>query len=113
MLSTSIPAFSVSAEEASETVTTETSQEQSTQSQTQETTAEETTQAASEEENSLESSQIDEYSAEETTEVEEAVEIISGKIDSNRIQVTGASSEANGSSGQAIGYGGEKDLTAI
>lgn len=109
MLSTSIPAFSVSAEEASETVTTETSQEQSTQSQTQETTAEETTQAASEEENSLESSQIDEYSAEETTEVEEAVEIISGKIDSNRIQVTGASSEANGSSGQAIGYGGEKE----
>ena len=64
MLSTSIPAFSVSAEEASETVITKTSQEQSTQSQTQETTAEETTQAASEEENSLESSQIDEYSAE-------------------------------------------------
>lgn len=109
MLSTSIPAFSVSAEEASETVTTETSQEQSIQSQTQETTAEETTQAASEEENSLESSQIDEYSAEETTEVEDAVEIISGKIDSNRIKVTGASSEANGSSGQAIGNGGEKE----
>ena len=108
MLSTSIPAFSVSAEEASETVTTETSIEQATQPQEQETTVEETTQPTLEEGNSLESSPLDENPTEEAEEIEEAVEIISGKIDSNRIKVTGASSEADGSTAQ-IGTGGEKE----
>ena len=58
-----------------------------------------------EEDNSAESSPTDE----ETAEIEKAVEIISEKIDSNRIKVTGVSSEANGTSGQPIGNGGEKE----
>lgn len=114
MISSMIPAFSVSAEENTKNVTTESST-QSTQTQTQETTVNDTAQETPEEGISLESSPLSEESAETEVdgaqaEEEKTIEIISEKIDSDRIKVTGASSEANGTSGDnTTGSGGEKE----
>lgn len=112
MLSTSIPAFSASAEEFSEAVTTENLTEQTAEPITQETEAEETTEETSGNEISLEISEENEEADKteaETDGEEKAIEIISQKIDGNRIRINAVSSEANGNSGDTIGYGGEKE----
>lgn len=111
MLVSTIPAFSASAEETSE-VTESGSSSQSVQNQTEETAAEDTVQDTPEEETVPEPSKQNEENneaAEEPEEFADAVEIISGKIDSSRIMITGVSSEANSVSGDPTGYGGEKE----